>query len=325
MKNLVAYWELKIVALVIALGLWQYTNGQVRIDKTIHVSVPDNAVQGLASGKFQVTGIEPREFTVHVSTPANLADSFRTDDLVPRLVVSAEALDSGKQDFPLGNRILGLNDDIRISFESDTPRTVTVTFDQVKEDYLPVELPTLEQVPAGLEASIALDRTQVLVAAPRSRLDELRAQGHRVRFLPVSLEHTDPRMSAPREERLHLRDHDPLVEVAEPVTAVIVLRPRQTTTRVVTVPVAILASHDLSHDLWSSHGLDLSPAQVTLTLRGPDNLLAALNPDTDLTAFIGLRRLPNQDQPVDLPVQMLAPAWLTWDPASVRVALTPTH
>lgn len=315
MRSITAHWELKLVALVIALGLWQYTNGQVRVDRSIRVVVGDAAVQSLSSNRFQVTGIEPREFVVHVSTPTNLEKTFRTDELVPRLVVDADALDKGRQEFPLGNRVLGLNDDIRIVFESDTPRSIVVTWDQVEEGYLPVEPPLLEKTPAGLEAAITLDRTRVKVSGARSRLETLRQEQHRVRFLPVVLDDVDPLLTGVREERLVLKDQDPLVRTTQEVRATITLRPRAGTPRTVSLPVAVL----VPADQVGAGRLELAPERVVLTLRGPENLLAALAPEKDLAVFVRLLKQPDLDAAQELPVELLAPAWLSADPVKVTV------
>lgn len=315
MSGLTAHWELKLVALVIALGLWQYTNGQVRVDRTIRVVVSDAAVQSLSAGRYQVTRIEPREFTVHVSTPTNLEGTFRTDGLVPRLVVDADELDKGRQEFPLGNRALGLHDDIRIVFDIDTPRFITVAWDRVEDGYLPVEPPRLDKVPAGLEATIALDRTRIKVSGARSRMEELRQEGHRVRFMPIALDDVDPHQAGSREERLVLKDQDPLVRTTEDVHATITLRPRAGAPRIVSLPLAVL----VPQEMVGSGRLQLEPERVVLTLRGPENLLSALAPEKDLAVFVRLRQQPDFDATVELPVELLAPPWLSADPVLVKV------
>lgn len=315
MKRLTAHWELKLVALVIALGLWQYTNGQVRVERTVRVTVNDAAVQSLTAGRYQVTRIEPRDFTLLVSTPTNLEGTFRTDGLVPRLVVSADALDKGSQEFPVGNRTLGLHDDIRILYSTDTPRDIAVTWDRVEEGHLPVEPPILTRLPAGLEATVVLDRTFVRVSGARSRLEQLRKDGHRVRFLPINLDDVDPLLTGTREERLVLQEQDPLVRTIEDVRATITLRPKAGQSRTVSLPVAVLAPQEL----LAGDRLVMEPERVVLTLRGPANLIAGLAPEKDLTAFIHLRQLPEADGAVTVPVELRAPAWVVWDAATVQV------
>jgi YbbR domain-containing protein len=316
MKRILANWELKIVALVIALGLWQYTNGQVRVDRTVRVTVTDAAVQALPAGKYQVTDIKPRELTVRVSTPSSLEGSFRTDGLVPRLVVSADALGSGRQEFPVGNRVLGLKDDIRIL---DALEPITVTWDEIEEGNLPVELPRIEHLPPGLEATIALDRTRVRVSGAKSQLKLLREQNHRVQFRPVSLEDADPLQAETRVEQLYLANGDPLVRVAEEVKATITLHPKPGSPRTISVPVAILAVPET----WERGRVELSQSRVVFTVRGPENLLSALKPETDLNAFVNLRRPPEPNTPTAMPVDMQAPAWLTWDPVTITVTVKP--
>jgi hypothetical protein len=245
----------------------------------------------------------------------NLAGTLPSGFLLPRLEVAANELDKGRQEFPVNNRVLNLNDDIRIEYETDTPRSIAVTWDQVEDGYLPVELPTLEHVPAGVLASMTRDRTQVKVSAPRSRLDELRQKGHHAHFMPISLEGTNPQLATQRVERLTLTDMDPLVQVTEEVLVTITLRPRVGEPRVVSLPVAIRASREV----WEAGHLPTALPRVELTIHGPENLLQELKPGTELTAFIQLRHAVEADAPQELPVQLLAPAWLTWDPVTVTV------
>lgn len=316
MSWLTRHWELKFVALVIALGLWQYTNGQVRVDYVITVTVTDNAVFSLPN-TYQVSSIEPREFTLHVSAPVSRESSFRTDGLIPRLVISTDALEKGTQTFQVNNRNLGLHDDIRIAFDPETPHTITVNYYQIAIESLPVEVPRLEKIPAGLNASLHIDRTQVKVSGARSRLNELRESGYRIKFRPVSLEGVDPQLTSPHIETLVLIDQDPLVRVTENVLATINLTPKDGSPRVVTLPVALLAQPSV----WAAGAVDVNPARVVLTLHGPANLLAGLTPETDLAAYISLARLPEAGTAMMLPVEIKAPAWLTADPVSVTVTL----
>ncbi len=58
---------------------------------------------------------------------------------------------------------------------------------------------------------------------------------------------------------------------------------------------------------------------MVLTLRGPENLLAALAPEKDLAAFVRLPAEMDLDAPATVPVELLAPAWLTADPVAVKV------
>jgi hypothetical protein len=60
---------------------------------------------------------------------------------------------------------------------------------------------------------------------------------------------------------------------------------------------------------------------VTLTVRGPQNLLAQFKPE-DLTAFVRLKDDVVPDATQMLPVEVLAPPWLAVDPAQVSVTLS---
>ncbi len=69
-ERLVEHWELKVVALVIAVALWLYTNGQVRIERSVNVVVAPSAVLSLPDG-YRVTSITPQNFTINISVPVS--------------------------------------------------------------------------------------------------------------------------------------------------------------------------------------------------------------------------------------------------------------
>jgi hypothetical protein len=94
------HWELKLVALVIAVALWLYTNGQVRIERSINVSVTSASVQSLPKG-YRVTEIRPDKFTVNLSVPVSQVGGLR-NAIVPHLVISGDAVLRGEQTLSTG-------------------------------------------------------------------------------------------------------------------------------------------------------------------------------------------------------------------------------
>jgi YbbR domain-containing protein len=315
MRLLTEHWELKLVALVIAIALWLYTSGQVRMEKSLTVTVPDDAVQALPKG-FQVTAIQPREFTVKVNVPVSLLHNLKAAAVVPALELRADALGDGTQTFPITSRILGLDDSIRIErIEPETVKGITVTFGAVVDDYLPIEVPPLVQVPNGLVPTVALDRTRVRVQGAKEELDAAKARNAKVAFAPIFLGDIDPLLPQAREEKLKLIPAENRLTVKEEVTATITLKPVTGARQVVSLPVLVLAGRDFS----SRYQLELSQPQVALTVRGPENLLKALRPEVDLVAYVNLKRVPEPNVALEVPVNLLAPAWLTYDPATVRI------
>jgi hypothetical protein len=92
-----------------------------------------------------------------------------------------------------------------------------------------------------------------------------------------------------------------------------------TTTRtVVSLPVHVLALHEV----FSRYQIDLSQPVVSVTVHGPENLLHALHPDTDLIAYVNLSQLPQPGIPVDVPVTVIAPPQISSDAVTIRVTIS---
>jgi hypothetical protein len=319
-RLLTAHWELKLVALVIAIALWLYTNGQVRHERTILIRLPDSAVQSLPDG-YRVTDIQPqaREFSVKISLPESMLHSLTSDAVVPRLVISADALGSGMQSFPITNRILGLDDDIRIvRVEPESVQEIRVLFAAVTADYLPVEAPRLLGVPDGLESSVVLDSTRVRVSSTREEIDRLRQGNLKLIPEPIVLDDLDPQLQQVRQERLKLTIKSTKLSVLDQVTATIILKPVVVSRQVLSLPVHVLAANEV----FSRFQIEISPPVVTITVRGAENLLHALHPDTDLTAYVNLNHLPQPGVPLEMPVSVIAPGQLSCESVLVRVTVT---
>ncbi len=319
MSFLREHWELKLVALVIAIALWIYTNGQVRIVRPLLVRVTPAAVQSLPED-YRVATVEPAQFTVHVNLPEGMLHVLRSDLAVPRLVVAADALGKGRQSFPITNRLLGLDEDFRIeSVDPDNVKEITVAFDRVDQDEVPVEIPQLLGVPQGIEAAIALSRTRVKVRGAHTLLKAAREHGQRIVFKPIALGDIDPTLATAREERLELTPIETGIEVMEPVVATVTLRPAEGGILVANLPVQILAPRDV----LARFQFELSPTQVALTIHGPQNLLRTLHPEADLAAYVTVRSTFEPGVAQDLPVSLVARDALTADAASVRVTARP--
>ena len=320
--RLIEHWELKLVALVIAVALWLYTNGQVRVERTLNVIVNNSSVQSLPAD-YRVNAIEPQAFTVKVSVPMNQAGSLR-NPIIPNLQISGDAVLRGEQRFPITGSLLGLDDGLRIEhIDPDTAREVRVAFALITEGYLPVEVPTIRGLPEGIQATLAIEPTRVRVRGTREQLDELNARNQRLVFDPIVFDGVDPTMQATRKEIVALTHKNTGIEVIDRVTATVTLSPQQGTTKEVSVPVQILAPKDFT----TRFAIELSQPQVVLELHGPASLLAGLQPETELTAYVALRPTIELGVPVEVPVGVMGPTWATYDPVTIRVTvnLLPTR
>ncbi len=314
--RLIEHWELKLVALVIAVALWLYTNGQVRVERTLNVMVNNAAVQSLPAD-YRVNVIQPKSFTVKVSVPMNQAGNLR-NPIIPNLIISGDAVLRGEQSFPITSSLLGLDDDLRIErIDPEGVREVRVAFALITEDYLLVEAPAIRGLPDGIQASLVIEPTRVRVRGTREQLDGLKTRGQRLVFDPIVLDGVDPALQATRKEVVALTHQDTQLEVMDRVTATVTLSPQQGVTKEVSVPVQILAPKDFT----TRFAVELSQPQVVLALHGPAGLLAGLQPGSELTAYVALRPTIELGVPVEVPVGVMGPTWATYDPVTIRVTV----
>ena len=311
------HWELKLVALVIAVALWLYTNGQVRIERSINVSVTSASVQSLPDG-YRVTEIRPDKFTINLSVPVSQVGGLR-NAIVPHLVISGDAVLRGEQTFPITGSMLGLDDDMRINhIEPETAREVRVVFALITEDYLPVQIPPITRLPDGIEATLAIEPTRVRVRGTRAQLDLLKTRNQRVSYDAISIDGIDPAMQTSRKEMVALTLKDQQLDVVDRVTATVTLNPMRSATKEMSVAVQILAPKDFTNRF----AIALSQPQVVLGLHGPTNLLNGLRPETELTAYVAIRPTIELGVPVEVPVGVMGPTWATYDPVTIRVTVT---
>ncbi len=316
------HWELKAVALVLAVALYIYTSGQVRVEKTISVTLTELAIRGLPSD-YQVVNITPREFKVQLSVPTSRLTDLESEAVAPRLELRPEQLVAESASWPLTSHLLRLPNDIRIiATEPADIREVTVQLDRVTEGSLPVEVPHLVGLPAGLEASISLDVTMTRITTGGDTLDLLSRDHERIRFQDVDLRAIDPGLASERQEKLVLiplpAPQETHYHVLGSVTATITIHPLLSMTREMSAPIQVLGGRDLLRSVE----VILTPPRAALTVRGPENLLKDLKPES-LTAFVRLADDLTPEANHDLPLEFLSPSWLAIDPVQVRVLLTP--
>jgi len=310
-------WMIKLGALLIAIALWSYTNGQVRVERSIIVQFSSDSIQRVPES-YRVSSIQPEAFTVRVSVPISQASALRTT-ITPRLQLEPDALQRGQQRFPITTGMLGLHDDIRIErINPDTIRDVRVELALITEDYLPVEIPQLQGVPAGVNATMALEPTRVRVRSTREQYEAMLERNQRVTYQPIIFNDIDPALKKMRTEKIILVAQGTQLDVIDTVTATITFSPANTARREVAVPVQILAPRDF-HTRFT---IELSQPQVVLTLHGPGPLLQTLQPETELTAYVTLRSSIESGIPVEMSVGLLGPVWMSYDPVVIRVTAT---
>ncbi len=319
MKALTSHWELKLVALVLAVALWTYTSGQVRSDRTLNVDLRPDQIGGLGNN-YQITTISPEQFRVTISVPSNRWSMMPANDiLTPRLEVRQDTLNRKTQDFTVSSAMLGLPSDIRIvRTEPENLRNITLRWDFISAIDLPVLKPPLINLPHGLKAEVHLSVDRVIVRATDDVLE--RERGSHVRFEPIDLSDEDIRAAENRVITEQLRPAADLpFKVENPPTATIELRPVPAGRQIAPLQVRVLLPPG-----GSQLQVSVQPTHIPLTVHGPENLLRDLQPDDVLTPYIDLqnRELGAKGFQETLPVSVIGPPWLTWDPVSVRVTIT---
>jgi hypothetical protein len=303
MRWLLGNWELKLVSLVVAVALWTYTSGQVRVERQILVELTPAQVSGLPA-VLQVSAIEPAEFVAVLSVPTSKLGELRDQVLRPLIELPRDRREAGDIELALTGRLLGLDSDIRVlRTEPGEVRSVTVRLSALAYATLPAEAPPVVGLPTGIAATVKLDRTRVEVRGPGERVAAAETSGAPLRFAPIHLEGVDPGLTAPREERIALRVGEGQLSPVEPVIAIVTLRPARTATVTLRVPVSVLLAPGEA-GRWRVEG---GPPVAEVRLTGPDALVRSLRAE-DLVAWIDLhqgvpeageRELPVLVQPLD--------------------------
>lgn len=308
-------WQIKLVALFLAVALWFYTSGQARTERSFTVQVGIASVR--APEGVRVVRVEPgAEFTVEVDGPLTVLRDLRSAVLTPRLELDARAVAEGRQQFPITSQVLGLPADVRVQRVLPATDAITVTVDRVVTAQMLVDPPPVVKVPEGFEPALAVEDGRANVTGPQVAVAEV-AKLRRLPFKPVSMEHANTQVARPQTIRLRLEpDLAAPVEVS-PVWAVVTLKPIDAVRQKIDLPLHLLAPPDFLR----KHRVELGQPQVVVSVRGPRSLIAGLTPDS-LTAFVNLRRPLELNQPQEVPVEVLAPAWATVDPVTVRLTIT---
>lgn len=317
MKWIFGNWELKVVSLVVAVALWTYTSGQVRVEREILVELTPVQVTGLPAD-LQVAAIEPAEFVAVLSIPTSKLGDLRDQQVMrPQLAVPRERRGPGDIEFVLTGRMLGLDSDVRVlRTEPGEVRSVTVRLSAIAQATLPAEAPGVVGLPAGIAAEVRLDRTQVEVKGPREQIDQVRNASASIRFQPIRLDGIDPFLAAPHEERVALHVQDGLPTPVDAVVATVILRPMRMATVGLRVPLSVLmAPADAGR--WRVAG---DPPHAELRLTGPEAVVRALRPD-ELVAWVDLHGGQLQAGERELPVLIQPVDGVRFDPVRVRLAL----
>jgi YbbR domain-containing protein len=246
---------LKLFSILLAIALWFTVSGEERTETTINMSLDlVNLHKNLMATNevppaIQVRVVGPR------STVNNLSQARLTQTL------DLNGYKSGRHTFSLGPNSLSLPRGVQVVRIQPNPITLTLATTITRT--LPIK-PVLENNPAeGYElVSVNTRPAQVTVKGPSTELAELQF----ISTLPIDLsflkEHTVIATDLDFKN-LHLALKDPV-----PILAEIQIGPKTLTRTFSGIPI-----------LSDSPAAKISPAQVTLTLKGPWPLVHDLKPE----------------------------------------------
>lgn len=310
-------WEYKIIALVLAVVLYFYTNDQISIDHTVIVDrpQPDDIELG---DNFTITELrfdpDIDQVRVQLRGPKGLIEQVGNTlalELEPR------NLSEGQQTYALNHKTLGIDPKLEIT-TSPADVEVLMRVESIKEDTVPVEdTVRVTGLPEGVTHSVSLDKNYVRVRGPGREVAKLES----IPVRPVQLADIAPELDQ------QIQRHVPLsLEIPEgikridatPVYATITVAP-VSRPREVSLPVHVIAPPDF----FETYQVTITPSVVPITVRGPQNLLEVLDADQVLRAVVDVTSGLEPDQPKRLPVKVLGPSWLTPEgsQALVRISL----
>lgn len=320
MRWLVAHWELKLVSMVVAIALWTYTSGQVRVERTVLVEIQASQVADVPAD-LRVADVAPAQFVAVLSVPTGKVDELRDEVLHPVLSLPRDRRSPGRVEFALTGRTLGLASDIRIlRTEPADLRGIAVELSQITEATLVAEVPAVTGLPPGLGAEVVLDRTRIDVRGPRDQVEAAAAEHRSLRFAPVHVDGIPADLATLHEERVHLHPLAGMPEPIQPVTARISIRPVRTLEATVRVVVGVLLPPGEA-GRWS---VSVAEPAVDLRVSGPEGLVRSLTA-AEVTAWVDLRSAALAAGTSDHRLQVQAPTGVAVAVTTVHLTLQPAR
>ncbi|TVR13561.1 MAG: hypothetical protein EA401_06565 [Planctomycetota bacterium] len=320
MNWLMRRWQLKLLAVAMAVGLYLFTATQITVERTLTVRVSEQHIEGL-DGSFLVSHLSPREIDITIAGPHAIIEEVNPQAIEPVLRISSEGLIAGSQEFDITERLLLLNPNLTLR-SSSVPR-IRAEFSRVIEDVLNLEgRPAISGLPEGLRADVSLARSQVLVRGPANVIADLRARG-RLAVRPIELTDIPTDITEPMEIRVPLvmQTDEPSIRTIEQPEAVIRISPAPETRVVGPVPVNLL----VAPDSLSRYEVVIEPGVIALTVSGPVNRMREVDVASLIRAFVDVVDIERSSSGEDRVVRVVAPSWLTVAPSQVRVSVRPRH
>ena len=257
---------LKLLSLLLALALWFAVSGEERTETTLNMALElVNLHQSL-----MVTSEVPPSIQVRVIGPRSIITGLSQTRLTETLDLAGYKI--GRHTFYLGPNSFNFPRGIQVI--RIQPNPINLTLAATMTQTLPIK-PVLENnPPEGYQVLSAQTRpAQVIVKGPYPELAELNF----IPTLPIDLSHLKEHTIIATDldfKNLHLTLKEPV-----PILADIMIGPKTLTRTIAKVPV-----------LPGPQPARVSPAQVSLTVKGPWPVVQGLTPE-DLQAKVDTRNL----------------------------------
>ncbi len=279
-------WGIKLAALILAIGLWNYAVGEekVQITRTVplHIEVqnPNISVLSVSDENLQVT----------LAAERNLLNDMTSEEIKAIHVVGKEVGKAGQYSFRIEMREIKLPKS-QIQVVDIKPEVIQITLDEVIVEKLKVK-PNFVGEPAFgykvTENEIQLDPNEILIKGPKGEIKKFeniltepidlvgRIRGFRQTFA-VEL----PQKLQPLSESL--------IDVQVPIHEEFEEKP------FTDIPFKVLTSPE------SNYWFELKPSKVSFVLSGSKRQLEKLKPDTIL-AYVDLSKLAPGEQDISVVV-----------------------
>lgn len=164
-------WGLKLIALILAVGLWHYAIGEegIEIQRTLPLTVeienPHMSILKTSVDSVQVT----------LSVPRGLVSSIASEEFVARHIISADVTTAGEYSFRLEGRDIQLPSPY-IRIMKIEPEVIQVTLDELIIKKLEVKANFSGDPAFGYKVSqeeLQLNPNAVLLEGPKAQLDAL--------------------------------------------------------------------------------------------------------------------------------------------------------
>jgi len=295
-------WGLKLVALVLAVGLWFYAVGEesVEVERTIPLEIQ------VKNKQMSVLKPSVKKIRVKLIAPRTRVSEIASKDIVARHVIGSEVKTAGDYSFRLESREVRVpSPDIRVM--EITPDVIVVTLDEMIVQKLKVSPDFVGEPAYGYkvnDAEIRIDPNALLVEGPKGQLEKMDA------VLTERIDLVGRIRSFRRTVKLNLPEGIRALSEAM-IDIVIPIQEESGEKAFENVPIKIL------QDSGQTQPFELPVSVISFVLKGPRVVLEELD-TSKILAYLDLSVLKPDDS--EALVQLRLPADVSVkDPDALKV------